>query len=149
MAIWEKLKRIYGIGGLANITTIYKKKGSQLEMENDRGIFILPAFRMILEKRIYRDKYSFIDENMSDSNVGGRKERNIRNHLFIVYGIINSVEQKESGPIDIAIYDIAKCFDSMWLSEVMNNLFDALPKKERDDKLTLIYENNKKMWIGN
>ena len=35
---------------VANITTIFKKKGSQLDMENDRGIFILPVFRMILEK---------------------------------------------------------------------------------------------------
>ena len=50
---------------------------------------------------------------MSDSNVGGRKKRNIRDHLFIVYGVINSVV-----PVDIAVYDIAKCFDSMWLSEV-------------------------------
>ena len=129
---------------VANITTIFKKKGSQLDMKNGRGIFILPVFRMILEKRIYMDKYKFIDENMSDSNVGGRKERNIRNHLFIVYGIINSVVQKETGPVDIAIYDIAQCFDSMWLSETMNNIYDVLPKEQRDDKISLIYENNKK-----
>ena len=85
-----------------------------------------------------------MDQNMSASHVGGRNHRNLRNHLFIVYGIINSVVQKETGPVDIAIYDIAQCFDSMWLSEVMNNIYDVLPKERRDDKLSLIYENNKK-----
>ena len=90
----KKEQKSVPLTNFANITTIFKQKGSQLDMENDRGIFILPVFRMILEKRIYKDKYRFMDQNMSASNVGRRKNRNIRNHLFIVYGIINSVVQK-------------------------------------------------------
>ena len=55
-----------------------------------------------------------IDANMSDSNVGGRKRKNIRNHLFIVNGIITeALKQKKN--IDIEILDYKQCFDSMWL----------------------------------
>ena len=80
---------------LSNITTIYKMKGSRLEMENERGIFILMVFRKIYDKLLYNDKYEEIDSNMSDSNIGGRKKKNIKNHLFIVYGVINAALEEK------------------------------------------------------
>ena len=57
----------------ADVTTIYKGKGDKFNLENDRGIFLVSTFRSIMMKLIYIDKYSIIDENMSDSQVGGRK----------------------------------------------------------------------------
>ena len=47
-------------------------------------------------KMTYNDKYEDIDHFMSDSNIGARKHKNIRNHLFVIYAIINSVIQGES-----------------------------------------------------
>ena len=41
---------------LANITSIYKNKGSRQDLQNDRGIFILSVIRKILDKMIDRDK---------------------------------------------------------------------------------------------
>ena len=38
---------------------------------------------------IYGDKYDLIDNNMSDSNVGARKKKIIRNHIFVINSIIN------------------------------------------------------------
>jgi hypothetical protein len=76
---------------LSNITTIYKNNGSRLDLENDRGIFILTTMKKILDKLIYSDNYDDIDDHMTDSNIGARKKRNIRNHLMIIYGVINSV----------------------------------------------------------
>ena len=73
----------------ANITTIWKKKGSRQDLNNDRGIFVVSVMRMILDSLIYQDKYNELDENMSDSNIGARKARNVRDHLFIVNGIVN------------------------------------------------------------
>ena len=110
---------------LANISTIYKNKGSRSDLVNDRGIFMLPIMRSIIDKLIYNNKYESIDSNMTAANVGGRKNRNIRNHLFIVYGVINNVLQGKTDPVDIGVYDIAQCFDSIWLEEAMNNLFDV------------------------
>ena len=127
---------------LTNISTIYKNKGSRFELVNDRGIFNMVIFRKILDKLIYNDKYIHIDSNMSDSNVGGRKGRNIRNHLFIVYGIINSISNKESPPVDFQFYDLKQCFDSMWLEESMNDLCSTIPEEEWDNKLAMVFQNN-------
>ena len=64
---------------LSHITTLYKQKGSRLSLNSERGIFILTSLKRILDKQIYVDKYSSIDENMSDSNIGARRGRNIKN----------------------------------------------------------------------
>ena len=47
-------------------------------------------------KLIYNDKYEIVDQNMSDSNVGARKRKNIRNHVFILNGIINEAIKKKN-----------------------------------------------------
>jgi hypothetical protein len=58
---------------LADVATIYKGKGEKCDLVNDRGIFLVTIFRSILMLLFYIDKYSLIDSNMSDSQVG-RKE---------------------------------------------------------------------------
>ena len=102
---------------LSNITSIFKNKGSRLNLDNDRGIFIQTVLKKILEKLVYKDNYESVDSNMTDSNIGSRKARNIRDHLFLIYGIINSVIRGGAAAIDIQIYDIEKCFDSLWLED--------------------------------
>ena len=66
---------------LADVATIYKGKGEKCDLKNDRGIFLVTNFRSLLMRLIYKDKYSIIDVNMSDSQVGGRKSKNVRNHI--------------------------------------------------------------------
>ena len=90
---------------LANISSIYKNKGSKFDLQNDRGIFILPVVRKMLDKLLYQDKYSYIESAMSDSNIGARRNKNIKNHLFVVYGIINSVLKEGNECLDIQIND--------------------------------------------
>lgn len=67
---------------IAYIVSIYKGKGEKIDLQNDRGIFIVNILRRILMKLVYDDKYEMVDKNMSDSNVGARKLKNIRNHIF-------------------------------------------------------------------
>ena len=96
----------------------------------------------MLDKLIYLDKYPDLDTSMSDSNIGARKNKNVRNHLFTVYGVINSVINGGQGCIDIQIYDLIKAFDALWLEDCLNDIYDALPEKKRDDKLALLYQTN-------
>ena len=67
---------------IAYSVSIYKGKGEKIDLQNDRGIFIVIILRSILMKLVYGDKYEMVDKNMSDSNVGARKLKNIRNHIF-------------------------------------------------------------------
>ena len=108
---------------------------------------MVSVLRMILDSLIYEDKYQVLDMNMSNSNVGARKQRNIRDHLFVVHGIMNSILNGEAAPIDIQIYDVEKCFDALWLEDCMLDMFDTLPAEERDDKLALVYEMNKENYV--
>ena len=80
---------------------------------------------------------------MTDSNIGSRKGRNIKNHLFVIHGIINLVVKSESDCVDIHIYDIVKAFDALWLSDCMNDLWDTLPSSALDDRLGLVFEMSK------
>ena len=89
----------------ADIVSIYKGKGDKLDLSNDRGIFIVNLFRSIIMKMVYGDKYETVDNNMSDSNVGARKHKNIKNHLFVINGIMNDVLARKEESIDIQILD--------------------------------------------
>ena len=129
---------------LANITSIYKNKGSKLDLNNDRGIFSVTQVRTIIDKLIYNDFYEIIDDNLSDSNVGGRKKRNIRDNLFIVYGVINNAVQNNL-EVDLSLYDVAKCFDAQWHAETMNDMWNV---GVNNDKFALMSEINKKCNIA-
>ena len=124
---------------LANITSFWKRKGPKNDIENERGIFILTVLRMIKDKMIYNDVRPIIQ--ISDSQVGGRFAFSLRNHLFIVYSVINAVlNNKETPSVDIHLYDLRKCFDGLWLEECCNNLYEA---GVTDDKLAMIFEGNR------
>ena len=129
----------------ATIVSIYKGKGSKMELDNERGIFIVNIFRSVLMKMIYNDKYETVDKSMSDSNVGARKHKNIRNHIFVLNGVINEVINNKETGIDIGIMDYRQCFDSMWMEESMNDLWEAGIK---DDKLALIYKMNEQTSVS-
>ena len=129
---------------LTNITSIFKNRGSKQDLDNDRGIFSVTCVRSIIDKLIYNDYYPTIDSNMSDSNVGGRQNRSIRDNLFIVYGILNNAIQNKIN-VDLSLYDIAKCFDAQWHAETMNDMWDV---GLRDDKFAVVSELNRKCNIA-
>ena len=129
----------------ANITSLYKGKGDRLDLTNDRGIFLVTVFRGILMKLIYNDKYDILDKNMSDSNVGGRKGKSIRNHIFLINGIIMDVLSSKSKSIDVQILDYKQCFDAMWLEETLNDMYEG---GLTDNNLAVLYEANKKVKVA-
>ena len=122
---------------LANIVSFWKGKGPKDDIDSERGVFILSILRMIKDRMIYNDIVNVI--KMSDSQVGSRREHSFRDHLFILYSVMNSVRNGESPPIDIHMYDLLKCFDGLWLEECCNSLYEA---GVVDDKLALIYGGN-------
>ena len=96
----------------ANIVSIYKGRGEKSSLENDRGIFIVNIIRSILMKLVYQDKYAIVDKQMTDSQIGARKNKNIRNHIFVLNAIINDAVHTKKN-VDILIYDYRQCFDTL------------------------------------
>ena len=107
-----------------NITSIYKQKGKKQDFNNYRGIFRVTILRSILDKLIYNDEYSNIDQHLTDSNVGARKGRNIRDNIFVLSAIQNEIVKKKIKGIDIGVYDVEKCFDKLWANECINDLYE-------------------------
>ena len=123
----------------ANIVQVYKNGGKdKLDVDSYRGLFIVSVFKSILQKLLLKDKISKIDSQMTDFQVGGRKGRNIRDHLFVVNGIIQDVlSSKTNRPIDILISDFKTCYDGLDLG------LTCLDLPIRDDKLALLFDINR------
>jgi hypothetical protein len=130
---------------VCNISSIYKSKGNKSEFTNYRGIFRVVVFRGILERLIYHDEYHNIDENLSDANVGARKGRNIRDNLFVVNAVMNSVKRGRGEAVDICAYDAEKCFDSLWTFECINDLYES---GLQNDKLAVLFAINKNAQVA-
>ena len=144
LVLFNKIKRTRKFPSFMrkiNITTIFKGRGEVTDIESDRGIFLVSLFRTIMMKMIYQEYYQVIENSMSDSNIGARKNKNIRNHIFIVNSIIHDVLSKKGNkPIDIMVMDYKQMFDSECLFECMNDVFEAGIK---DDTFALLYEANR------
>ena len=124
---------------IANITILHKKK-CRLDLNNWRGIFVCSVLRNILMKLVHERTYEKVDRNMTDLQIGARRGKSVRNHLFILNSIMSDVlssVKKES--IDLNIMDYKQMFDSEELSTCLNAMYEADIK---DDMLALIYEAN-------
>ena len=129
----------------ADIATLYKGKGDKSNLENERGIFIVSIFRSLIMRMIYQDIYSILDESMSDSQIGSRKGKNIRNHIWVLNCIIDdTLKSNKKHPVDIQIYDYKQCFDALWLEECLNDIYSG---GLRDNKLNILHNVNSSVEI--
>ena len=128
-----------------NITSIWKMKGPRNKFSSYRGIFRVSIFRAILDRLIYNDEYENIDSNLTDSNVGARRSRNVRDNIFVLNAIFNSQRNNTEEALDIQVYDVDKCFDSLWLKEVITALYEA---GLQNDKLPLLFLENRNAQVA-
>ena len=56
-----------------------------------------------------------------------------------MYGVMNDINNGKGIEAHIQFMDIVKCFDKMWLKEVMNDLYDC---EMKNDQLSLLYQLN-------
>ena len=122
-----------------NITSLYKNKGSKKDFENYRGIFRVVTLRSIMDKLIYNDLYPVIDAQLTDSNVGARQNRNIRDNIFVINAVTHEVIKKKKEGVDIQVFDAYKCFDKLWSKECFNDVYEC---GFTDDKLPLLFSEN-------
>ena len=70
-----------------NITPLHKSKYKN-DFENYRGVFRVSVLRSIMDWLLYIDSYETIDENLTDANVGARKNRSVRDNMFVIVQLI-------------------------------------------------------------
>ena len=130
---------------IANITTV-PKKGSKFILKNERGIFRVSVLRTILMRLIYNTKYPIIDKNISECQMGARKEKGSKNNIFVLNGIIHEVlKSKKMKPVALQIYDYAQMFDSIDLKEALSDIYDV---GVNDDTLPLLYKANAEVFMS-
>ena len=121
-----------------NVTALYKGKGPRMLLDSDRGIFTSTVLNCILQKLLLRDNYEEVDANLSDSNIGARKKKNIRNNTFVMNSVIHDAITNNKA-IDIGVYDYQKMFDSMNLCVTTNDVYDV---GIQDNHLSLMYASD-------
>ena len=89
----------------ANITILHKKN-SKLDLTNWRGIFVCSVIKTILMKLVHEQTYEKVASNMTYSQIGARKNKSVRNHLFVLNSILSDVlSSKTKEPVDVNIFD--------------------------------------------
>ena len=92
-------------------------------------------------KLIHGITYEKVAQNMTDSQIGARCNKSVRNHLFVLNCIMSDVTSSiKKTPVDLNIMDFKQMFDAEELPTVLNTLYDAGVK---DDLFYLINEANK------
>ena len=89
---------------------------------------------------MYNSAYPIIDENMTDGNVGCRKERSARDNIFVMGAVTNSIINGKCKPIQAQVMDIKTCFDKLWLEAALNALYE---NGLQNDMLNLLFIENK------
>ena len=126
----------------SNITTVHKS-GSKLELSNERGVNRVSVIRSIYMRMLYNMKYDSIDENISDGQMGGRKNKGCRNNLFLINGIIFDIlKSNKAKPALIQIYDYSQMFDAIQLEQALIDLYQY---GVQDETLGILYNANKEI----
>ena len=128
------------------ITAIPKKRKSSLDLVSQRGIFLVPKLRSLFLKLIYNSIIDKIEDNLSLSNIGARKNKSPRDHLFVVYSVIQeTLSEKDVSDLDLVFYDLCQAYDSLWVSHTLVDLYE---NKVDTNLLNVIYELSKKATIA-
>ena len=106
----------------------------------DRGIFLVPITSIIFEKLLENRVTPLLEENMTKFQTEGVKNKGVVDNLFVLRGLIDHSKYLKK-ELWITLYDIEKCFDSLWLEDCINSLWQC---GVDDDILYLIYLLNRK-----
>ena len=95
------------------IRTLKKKRGSFRKLKNYGGIFLVPILSIIFEKLLKNSISQHLQQSMSRFQSRGMKGKSVVDNLFITRGLISHAVYLNK-ELWITLYDIEKCFDSLW-----------------------------------
>jgi hypothetical protein len=121
------------------ITMIYKNKGSHMDLEKYRGIFLTVIVSKVFERMLQNRMQPNLDK-VSKLQSGSRSGRGPPDNLYLVRSCIDH-HKFMNKPIYITAYDFKQAFDSLWIQDCIL----ALRRLGVEDYLLqLIYDMNRK-----
>ena len=77
---------------------------------------------IIFEKLLKYRLMPHLQQNMTKFQTGGVKGKGVTDNLFLMRGVIDQAKclKQEAW---FTLYDIEKCFDSLWLGDCLNSLW--------------------------
>ena len=101
-----------------------KHKGGVKENihQNQRGIFLVNTVSKIYESAL-KVQNENKNENMSQHQTAGRKQRSTVNNLIILNSIIENQRQNKNKTY-LFFADAKKCFDKLWLKDCLREMYN-------------------------
>ena len=106
--------------------------------ENQRGIFLVNTVSKIYESAL-KIQNENKNENMSQMQTAGRKQRSAVDNLIILNSIIENQRQYKNKTY-IFFADAKKCFDKLWLKDCLIEMYNL---GYSPDTIRSLYEINK------
>ena len=100
------------------------KKGSCLEMNNKRGLFITEIVSKVYEKVLKNRNSVYLRDYVSPFQTGGTKSRATVDNKIILSEIIRR-NRKMGVKTYVVFGDAVKCFDKLWLKDALVELYKA------------------------
>ena len=103
------------------ILSFHKNKGSKLELENRRGIFITNTISKLFEKIRSGKTKQELNNKISEFQCGGIEARSTADHLITLNSVI-AYNKYLGAPTHIWFGDAYKCFDKLCLKDCIKEL---------------------------
>ena len=103
------------------ILSFHKNKGSKLELENRRGIFITNTISKLFEKIRSGKTREKLRDKISEFQCGGIEDRSTADHLITLNSVI-AYNKYLGAPTHIWFGDAYKCFDKLCLKDCIKEL---------------------------
>ena len=114
------------------------KKGSTLEMNNRRGVFVTNIISKLWEKIILQKLQESLEIDIHQN--GGQKGKGTLDNLMAIL-TVQQRAKKANQEVFMIFADAYKCFDRLWLKDCLIDLKGAGAKEK---EITYIYNLNKK-----
>ena len=98
------------------------KKGPLQDMNKKRGLFLTNVISKIYEKVLKKRNKPIIDNSVSESQVGGKKQRGTSDLLILLSDLIR--RNRIMGRRTYLVFgDAIKCFDKLWLRDCLVEMY--------------------------
>ena len=125
------------------ITTIYKGKGTQKDLVNQRGIFLTQVICKIWE-RLIKLRTGEATAKINKRQAGSTTGKCPADQLFLLRSCISHAKYLNQ-TLYLNFYDFRQCFDKLWLQDSIISLYKLGLKNEF---LALIFETNRRASIS-